>query len=54
MLGRFALYSDYPKLSASLKLSLAEPDQPLTRRYNVPPGTFISAGCAAPMTTRHW
>nr|WP_163501998.1 SOS response-associated peptidase family protein [Halomonas socia] len=43
MCGRFALYSDYPKLSASLKLPLAEPAEPLAPRYNVPPGTFITA-----------
>ncbi|MGJ7462328.1 SOS response-associated peptidase [Halomonas sp. MA07-2] len=43
MCGRFALYSDYPKLSAALKLTLEEPEQPLTPRYNVPPGTFITA-----------
>jgi putative SOS response-associated peptidase YedK len=43
MCGRFALYSDYPKLSAALKLPLEEPEQPLTQRYNVPPGTYITA-----------
>ncbi|APX91765.1 DUF159 family protein [Halomonas sp. 1513] len=43
MCGRFALYSDYPRLSASLKLPLAEPAETLAPRYNVPPGTFITA-----------
>lgn len=43
MCGRFALYSDYPTLSASLNLPLAQPAVPLAQRYNVPPGTFITA-----------
>ncbi|SEL65571.1 SOS response associated peptidase (SRAP) [Halomonas daqiaonensis] len=43
MCGRFVLYSDFPKLSASLKLSLADPEQLLTPCYNVAPGTFITA-----------
>ncbi|MDL0433761.1 hypothetical protein QPM17_21685 [Marinobacter sp. TBZ242] len=43
MCGRCALYSDYPKLSASLRLPLAEPSVPLAQRYNVSPGTFITA-----------
>jgi putative SOS response-associated peptidase YedK len=43
MCGRFALFSDFPKLSASLKLPLAEHEQPLTPRYNVAPGTWIPA-----------
>ncbi|MDZ7852277.1 MAG: hypothetical protein U5L98_06410 [Halomonas sp.] len=41
MCGRFALYSDFPSLAASLKLPLAEGE--LTPRYNVAPGTWISA-----------
>jgi putative SOS response-associated peptidase YedK len=40
MCGRFALYSDYPKLSESLHLPL-EPGE-LTPRYNVAPGTWIT------------
>jgi putative SOS response-associated peptidase YedK len=44
MCGRFALYSSYPKLSASLRLPLEEAGQ-LRPRYNVAPGTFISAVC---------
>ncbi|TDO09901.1 MULTISPECIES: SOS response-associated peptidase family protein [Halomonas] len=41
MCGRFALYSDFPTLAASLKLPLAEGE--LTPRYNVAPGTWIPA-----------
>ncbi|MGM0984369.1 MAG: SOS response-associated peptidase family protein, partial [Pseudomonadota bacterium] len=41
MCGRFALYSDFPSLAASLKLPLTEGE--LTPRYNVAPGTWISA-----------
>jgi len=41
MCGRFALYSDFPGLARSLKLPLAESE--LTPRYNVAPGTWISA-----------
>ncbi|MGM0988517.1 MAG: SOS response-associated peptidase [Pseudomonadota bacterium] len=41
MCGRFALYSDYPRLAAALKLPLAE--HPLAPRYNVAPGTWINA-----------
>ena len=41
MCGRFAHYSDFPSLAASLKLPLAEGE--LTPRYNVAPGTWISA-----------
>ncbi len=41
MCGRFALYSPPPKLSESLRLPLVERE--LTPRYNVAPGTFITA-----------
>ncbi len=41
MCGRFALYSPYPNLSESLRLPLEVGE--VTPRYNVPPGTFISA-----------
>jgi len=41
MCGRFALYSDFPSLARSLKLPLAEGE--LRPRYNVAPGTWISA-----------
>ncbi len=41
MCGRFALYSPYPKLAESLRLPLEEGK--VTPRYNVPPGTFITA-----------
>ncbi len=41
MCGRFALYSPYPKLSESQRLPLEAAE--VTPRYNVPPGTFISA-----------
>lgn len=41
MCGRFALYSPYPKLSKALRLSL-KPGE-LTPRYNVAPGTWITA-----------
>ncbi|GED23825.1 SOS response-associated peptidase family protein [Halomonas halmophila] len=41
MCGRFALYSPYPKLSQALRLPL-EPGE-LTPRYNVAPGTWVTA-----------
>lgn len=41
MCGRFALYSDYPRLAAALKLPLVERE--LSPRYNVAPGTWIPA-----------
>lgn len=41
MCGRFALYSPYSKLSESLRLPLEAGE--VTPRYNVPPGTFITA-----------
>lgn len=41
MCGRFALYSPYPKLSQSLRLPLELGE--LTPRYNVAPGTWITA-----------
>lgn len=41
MCGRFALYSDFLSLSTSLKLPLAEHE--LVPRYNVAPGTWITA-----------
>ncbi|EWH00556.1 SOS response-associated peptidase [Halomonas sp. BC04] len=44
MCGRYAFYSPYPKLSASLRLPLEEAGE-LRPRYNVAPGTFISAVC---------
>lgn len=52
MCGRFALYSPYSKLAQALRLPLAEPGE-LTPRYNVAPGTWITAvrhpGDAAPL-----
>ncbi|SDG11789.1 SOS response associated peptidase (SRAP) [Onishia taeanensis] len=41
MCGRFALYSPYPKLSQAWRLSLEARE--LTPRYNVAPGTWITA-----------
>lgn len=41
MCGRFAIYSDFPSLSASLKLPLVE--HQFVPRYNVAPGTWITA-----------
>ncbi|SFU36324.1 SOS response associated peptidase (SRAP) [Halomonas korlensis] len=41
MCGRFALYSPYPKLSESLRLPLEAGE--VAPRYNVPPGSFITA-----------
>ncbi|MBS9405661.1 SOS response-associated peptidase [Halomonas sp. TRM85114] len=41
MCGRFALYSPYPKLSESLRLPLEAGK--VTPRYNVAPGTFVTA-----------
>ncbi|SFT96531.1 SOS response-associated peptidase [Halomonas saccharevitans] len=43
MCDRFALYSPYLKLSQALRLPL-EPRE-LTPRYNVAPGTWITAVC---------
>ncbi|WP_322529210.1 hypothetical protein R5R73_06570 [Salinicola sp. LHM] len=43
MCGRFALYRDFPSLARFLKLPLAEVE--LTPRYNVAPGTWMSAVC---------
>ncbi|WP_163560985.1 SOS response-associated peptidase [Halomonas sp. NO4] len=43
MCGRFALYSTYPRLTESLRLPVELPDTELSPRYNVAPGTWISA-----------
>lgn len=43
MCGRFALYSPYPSLAASLRLPLEASEADLVPRYNVAPGTWISA-----------
>lgn len=41
MCGRFALYTPYPSIAASLRLPLEEAWE-LTPRYNVSPGTWIT------------
>src|SRR5690554_8212037 len=43
MCGRFALYSPYPSLAASLRLPLEATEADLVPRYNVAPGTWVSA-----------
>ena len=43
MCGRFALYSSYPRLSQALRISLEQPDPVLAPRYNVAPGTWVTA-----------
>ncbi|MGM0985320.1 MAG: SOS response-associated peptidase family protein, partial [Pseudomonadota bacterium] len=43
MCGRFALYSAYPSLAESLRLPLEAPNAELAPRYNVAPGTWITA-----------
>src|SRR5690554_4275643 len=43
MCGRFALYSPYLSLAASLRLPLEATEADLVPRYNVAPGTWISA-----------
>lgn len=42
MCGRFALYSSYPSLAASLRLPLETAETDLMPRYNVTPGTWIT------------
>ncbi|MGQ4879215.1 SOS response-associated peptidase [Billgrantia sp. LNSP4103-1] len=43
MCGRFALYSSYSRLSQALGLGLAQQNLELAPRYNIPPGTWITA-----------
>lgn len=58
MCGCFALYSPYPRLAESLRLPLEKPDTELSPRYNVAPGTFITAGgkrtCIPPKSSLGW
>lgn len=41
MCGRFALFSDPPRITR--RLGLAEAVAPWQARYNIPPGTWITA-----------